>query len=330
MRLTNGQLENFIKRIKLRRDDMPKYRTQIENLKEKLEDKIKNDKRTGLKVTKFVIAGSWKKRTILKPTGEHPIDVDLVLFVEGDENIQNDLKKLHDFVVEYLKEIYPTKDINRDVDADGNTKSIKITFTGSGLELDIVPVVPITTPKDYVVQPQRGGGGKKYITSVSKQLDFAQERSSKNGSYTSIVRAIKWWRNYKELRPVDDEAGLSSFPIELIVSHLEITKGITESIEDGIIRFFKFVSDPNFPVIKFKDAIRDVPSFSTPIYIADPTNNENNSAKKLDDSTWKAVVKEANEAFESLSIAQSKNHEGDTIEEWKWVFGPSFNIESVD
>ncbi len=49
MRLNNGQLENFITRIKLKRDDMPKFRNQINNLREKLEEKIKNDKRTGLK-----------------------------------------------------------------------------------------------------------------------------------------------------------------------------------------------------------------------------------------------------------------------------------------
>jgi hypothetical protein len=328
MKLTNAQLQNFIDRIKLRRDDMPKYRTQIDNLKEKLEEKIKNDKRTGLKVTKFVIAGSWKKGTILKPTGEHPIDVDLVLYVAGNEDLQDDLKKLHDFVVEYLEEIYPTKDIDRDVDADGNTKSIKIRFTGSGLELDIVPVVPLTSPKDYVVQPQRGGGGKKYITSVTKQLDFAQDKRSKNAYYTSIVRAIKWWRNYKELKPTDDDAGISSFAIELIVSYLEITKGKIESIEDGVLRFFKFVSDPSFPVITFKEAIRAVPGSTLPIWIADPTNNENNSAKKLDADTWKEIRREANDAFESLCIAQSKNFEGETIEEWKRVFGPSFNIES--
>ncbi len=330
MRLTNGQLQNFITRIKLKRDDMPKYRDQINNLREKLEEKIKNDKRTGLKVTRFIIAGSWKKRTILRPTGEHPIDVDLVLYVDGDENLQNDLKKLHDFVVEYLSEIYPTKDINRDVDAEGNTKSIKIKFTGSGLEVDIVPVVPLPTPKEYVVQPQRGGGGKKYITSVTKQLSFADDRRTQNPSFTSIVRAVKWWRNYKELKPVDDESGISSFTIELIISHLELTKGRTERIEDGLIRFFKFLSDPNFPVISFKDAIGKVPVFSTPIFVADPTNNENNAAKKLDETTWKEVKAEANDAFESLCIAQSKNFEGETIEEWKRVFGSSFNIEPVE
>lgn len=327
MKLTNTELNNFIHRIKLKPENMPKYREQVENLKTKLEDKIKNDDRTGLKVTKYILAGSWKKRTILRPTGDNPIDVDLVLYVEGDENLKNDVKKLHDFVIEYLEEIYPSKDIRRDVDAEGNTKSIKIRFTGTGLELDIVPVVPLDTPVEYVWQPQRGGGGK-YITSVAGQLNFAKDRKDKNPSYTAIVRAIKWWRNYKELQPDDDEAGLSSFPIELIIAYLDINHGVESNIEEGIIRFFKFVSDPVFTIIKFAGAIRIVPSYTTPIYIADPTNNENHAAKKVDKKKWQEITDEANDAFETLSIAQSKNYQGDTIAEWKRVFGPSFNIEA--
>lgn len=327
MKLTNTQLQNFIGRIKLKEENMPKYREQINNLKEKLQAKIDNDDRTGMKVTKYLFAGSWKKRTILRPTGENPIDIDLILYVEGDESLKNDLKKLHDFIVEYLQEIYPNKDIDRDVDAEGHTKSIKIKFSGTGLEVDIVPVIPISDLNEYVWQPQRGGGGKIYITSITKQLDFARERKNENSSFTSIVRAIKWWKNYKELNPVNGEPGLTSFLIELIVSYLEIEEGIENDIELGIIRFFRFVSDPNFPIIKFRNAIKSVPSsYDTPIYVSDPTNNENNAAKKLDDSIWDEIIEEANDAFDSLFIAQSKIGQGDTIEEWKHVFGPKFNI----
>ena len=107
---------------------MPQYREQMDNLKKKLSEKINSDEKIGIRVTKFIISGSWKKRTILRATGEHPIDVDLVLYVEGDESLKNDMEKLHDFVVQYLSEIYPTKDIVRDVDAEGKTKSIKIRF----------------------------------------------------------------------------------------------------------------------------------------------------------------------------------------------------------
>jgi hypothetical protein len=327
MQLQNPELQNFVSRIKLQTDDMSKYRSQVNNLKEKLSDKIKNDNRTGLKVTKFLLTGSWKKRTILRATGANPIDIDLVLFVEGDENLMKDLKQLHDFVVGYLEEIYPSKDISRDVDAEGKTKSIKIRFSGTGLELDIVPVIPLSNPVDYVWQPQRGGGnGKKYTTSITKQLEFAKQCKDRNPSYTGIVRCLKWWRNFKELHPTDDEAGLSSFAVELIIAYLDINKGVESNLERGIIRFFDFLSTSGFPIIKFSGAINSVLTFNTPVFIADPTNNENNAAKKLDDEVWKEIVNEANEAFETLCIAQSKGTISETISEWKSVFGPSFNI----
>lgn len=321
MKLTNTQLKNFVNRIKLKEENMSAYRTQLQNLKDKLEDKIKNDTRTGIKVNKYLIAGSWKKRTILRRTGDHPIDIDLILYVSGDENLKNDLKKLHDFVYEYLKEIYPTKDIFQDVDMEGNTKSIKIKFSGSGLEVDIVPVVPLSSPKEYVLQPQRGGGGKKYITSVTGQLAFAKKRRDSNESFTATVRALKWWRNYQELKPE-----LSSFMIELIVAYLDLKRGAESNIEFAIIRFFEFLSAPNFPEIQFNEAIGNVPTYSTPVFVGDPTNNENNTAKKIDQNNWKEINEKANEAFESLTYAQAKTFEGDTIDEWKHVFGSSFNI----
>ena len=91
---------------------------------------------------------------------------------------------------------------------------------------------------------------------------------------------LKWWRNEKEFKPSDEECGLSSYAIEMIVAHLDIVKGVEQNIEEAIIRFFTFLSTANFPVIKFAGAIKSVPQFETPIYIADNTNNENNAVKK--------------------------------------------------
>ncbi|WP_298310153.1 CBASS oligonucleotide cyclase [uncultured Aquimarina sp.] len=326
MKLNNNELGHFVDKIKLQKDNMSKYRDQINNLKSKLEDKIKNDESTGMKVSKYLLAGSWKKHTILKATGDNPIDIDLVLFVTGDENIQNDLKKVHDYIVNYLQEIYPTKDIPNDVDADGNTKSITIRFNSSGLEVDIVPVVPITSPVNYVWQPQRGGGGK-YITSVENHLDFSLGLRKANPGYTSIVRALKWWKNYKELKPYDNEGGISSYAIELIVGYLDLTKGVESNIEEAIIRFFQFLSESTFPEIQFDHAINNIPYYTTAVYIADDTNNENNAAKKIGHSKWDEIKKEAEEAFDTLNLAQDRNNEGDTINEWKSVFGPTFNIK---
>ena len=326
MKLRNNELAHFVNKIKLQRDNMPKYRDQLNNLKSRLENKIKDDDSNGLKVTKYLLAGSWKKHTILKATGDNPIDIDLVLFVTGNDNIQNDLKKLHDYLVEYLQEIYPTKDIHRDVDAEGNTKSITIRFKSSGLEVDIVPVVPLSEPENYVWQPQRGGGGK-YLTSIKNHLDFSLNLRKANPSYTSIVRILKSWKNYKELKPYGNEGGISSYAIELIVAFLDKTKGVESNIEEALIRFFQFVSEPTFPEIHFSHAIYSIPYYNTPIYIADDTNNENNAARKINNSKWEEIREEANEAFDTLNLAQERNNEGDTISDWKIVFGPTFNIK---
>lgn len=328
MKLSDKELQFFVNKIKLQPENMGKYRDQVNNLKEKLDKKISEDDRHGLKVEKYIISGSWKKRTILKPSGDHPIDIDLVLFVKGDENIHNDIGGLFDFIIGYLEEIYPQKDISKDVDAAGNTKSVTIYFSGSGLSLDIVPVVHLSTPENYVWQPSRHGNGKKYITSISKQLDFSLERRQENLSYTGIVRVIKWWRNYKELKPSDNEPGLSSFTIELIVAYLDINMGIQTNIEEGIIRFFQFVSTTEFPEIVFKDSIRQVlASYESHIYISDNTNKENNVAKRMTKSKWNEIIEAAEDAFDTLNFAQARNNEGDTIQEWKRVFGPTFNIK---
>ena len=44
----------------------------------------------------------------------------------------------------------------------------------------------------------------------------------------------------------------------------------------------------------------------------------------------KKITKEADSAFEALNRAISKNYEGDTVEEWKEVFGKSFNINEIE
>lgn len=322
MQLTDPELKNFVNRIRLQTGSMDKYREQVKNLREKLEKKIKEDESNSIKVTKFLIAGSWKKHTILRPTGTNPIDLDLVLFITGDDSFKTEVEKLHDFVVAYLEAIYPTKDIARDVDAEGRTKAITIKFIGTGLQVDIVPVVPLATPVGYVWQPERGGLGR-YVTSIQGQLDASLAWRKRNEVYTRVVRALKWWRNYQELDL------LSSFVIELLVAYLDDQEGLSATTEEGIIRFFRFVSDPEFPVISFAGAINMVPSFTTPVFVADPTNNENNAASKMTKVAWEEVVTKAAEAYDALYIARRRGSAGATQEEWKAVFGPSFNIDEL-
>jgi tRNA nucleotidyltransferase (CCA-adding enzyme) len=82
MKLTNSQLTNYVNRIKLKRANMPRYRDQLKNLQDDLEKHINEDISNGVRVTKVIVAGSWKKGTILRPTGDNPIDIDVVFYIE--------------------------------------------------------------------------------------------------------------------------------------------------------------------------------------------------------------------------------------------------------
>ena len=42
---------------------------------------------------------------------------------------------------------------------------------------------------------------------------------------------------------------------------MEANYGVEENIEEGIIRFFQFVSSENFPEITFENAINEIPSY---------------------------------------------------------------------
>lgn len=81
MILKNTDLKVFVDKIRLKPENMPQYREQVKRLQEELEDKIKTGQGTGLKVTRTAISGSWKKHTILRPTGETLIDISSMTFL---------------------------------------------------------------------------------------------------------------------------------------------------------------------------------------------------------------------------------------------------------
>lgn len=161
----------------------------------------------------------------------------------------------------------------------------------------------------------------EFKTSVDKQLDFISKIKIKHPNFSSIVRILKSWRNYKELE-------LSSFSIELAVANLLI-EGRTSgsSMNQAVITFFECFGNRNPIEVYFSGAIG--PRTGSAPWIADPTNNENNTVR-LSDSEWDEVVEVAENGFETLSYAQVVRETGKTLDLWKEIFGPSFNIHEQE
>ena len=313
MEYTNQELNNYVNRIKLTQEKKSSYTNQVDNLKDNVLTAVNGMENT--KVTNVKRAGSWKKGTALAPKGEHPLDIDMVFYLDIEEDTSFDAEELREEVIDVLCEAYPNKE--RSDFTDGK-KTIGVVFRGSGLEVDIVPFIPEKGNTTYGRQPRKKLNSGEFKTSVDKQLDFTRKIKDKNSNFTSIVRILKSWRNYKELE-------FSSFSIELVVASLIEEKRISNSsINQAIITFFEFLGSDNPVEVYFSGAIG--PKKGSAPWVADPTNNENNTIR-LSDSEWDEVVEEAENGFETISYAQTVRETGKTLDLWKEVFGPTFNIK---
>ena len=313
MEYTNEQLKNFVNRIKLTGVQKQSYIRQIDYLKDKVSQAINSMKHTH--VIKAKQAGSWKKGTALAPKGDFPLDVDMVFYLSLQEHTAFDAEELRQEIIQVLCNAYPNK---VESDFTGGDKTVGIVFRDSGLEVDIVPFIPEKGHTTYGRQPRKKLNSGEFKTSVDKQLEFINQIKNKCSNFTSIVRILKKWRNYKELE-------LSSFSIELIVANLiESGRVSNSSINQAVIAFFELLGSDRPIEIYFLGAIGQK-SVETP-WIADPTNNENNTIN-MSNSEWDEVVKTAETGFETLSYAQTVQETGKTIELWKEIFGPSFNIQ---
>ncbi len=315
MNFTDNQLLNYVNRIKFTDEDKKKYQPQIDHLVSSVKQKIAEQ--TDTNVIKVLQCGSWRKGTILKPKDDVPVDIDLVFFLNIEHGDIESLQQAHDYVLPILKSVYPQKS---DSDFWTNPKTAGLEFVDSGLNVDVVPVGKTNVP-DYVAQPDSDSG--LYFTSPEKQLVFVSERKEQNANFSAIVRLLKKWRDFNEVE-------LSSFAIELIVSHLDIEKGVETNIQESILRFFRLVSKKQMPVILFDVPFGKYVHDGAHVYIADPTNQENNVVKKTTDLEWNMIRIEADRAFETLLLAEEEEHITTVTALWKEVFGPSFNIDPIE
>ena len=313
MEYTNQQLNNYVNQIKLTQEKKSSYTQQIDNLKDNILKAVNDMENT--KVMKVKRAGSWKKGTALAPKGDYPLDIDMVFYLDIEDDTSFDAEELRDEIIGVLCQVYPNKERS---DFTGGQKTIGVIFRGSGLEVDIVPFIPEKGNTTYGRQPRKKLNSGEFKTSVDKQLDFISKIKDKCSNFTSIVRLLKSWRNYQELE-------LSSFSIELAVAHLiEEGRISASSINRAITTFFEFFGNDNPVRVYFSGAI-GTKTGGAP-WIADPTNNENNTVR-LSDDEWNEVIEVAELGFETISYAQTAQEIGKTLDLWKEVFGPSFNVK---
>ncbi|MDQ2839459.1 MAG: nucleotidyltransferase [Acidobacteriota bacterium] len=318
MELTDTQLNYFVNnRLKLPKGKRAEYLVQVDRLIERFAAAAEDDAVIGIK--KFLKTGSLRKGTVLRPKGDVGVDADVAVFLTVSGGSEYDLANLHSRIRRLLVKIYPTK---KPEDFTIQPRTLGIEFLESGLELDLVPLITIDGPGDYGWQPS-SRGESPVKTSVTKQLEFIRTRKDAYANFAALVRLLKYWRNFQELGD-----SLRSFTIELILSHLQNTRGVPSSLEEGLLRFFLYVADSELKTpICFKECGTPQSFPEDRVVILDPCNVENNVARKITDQDCKEIVAKCLTAWETLTYARNYDGKMQTLELWKDVFGRSFVIE---
>jgi hypothetical protein len=318
MEITDSQLRYFVDNcLKLPTGKRSEFLKQVDYLISVFSGAAK--KNPVINVRKFLKTGSLWKGTVLRPRGDFGVDADIAVFLNTKGASNFDLPSLHHRLQLLLCAVYPQK---KPEDFTVQPRTLGIVFRVSGMEVDLVPIIPIEGPGDYGWQPSSIADAP-VKTSVSRQLEFVRNRKDAYLRFTALVRLLKHWRNHHEL---DDS--LRSFMIELIVSHLQDEGGIPPSLEEGLLRFFLYVAQSQLrePVI-FPENGRVTSVPKDVVVILDPVNSDNNVARRVTDLERQEIVNKARDAWETLTAARNNNFKGETLEYWKQVFGRSFVIE---
>jgi hypothetical protein len=191
-------------------------------------------------------------------------------------------------------------------------------LSGSGLSVDVVPVIAKADQPEYGWQFSKDG--TKTLTCAPGQIRFIKDRKDKDADFRTLVRLGKKWRN----RHKDELKPLKSFTVELIMAYLLDRDGKDMKLEQRLSSFFLYLAQSELKeIIYFAENKLPIGKFADPVVVVDPVNSNNNVASRIEEAERLSITKKASESWETLHFASAEN---DT-EVWKELFGPRFKVE---
>jgi hypothetical protein len=313
MSLSNAALKYYDSNVlRLPADKRKEYHAQVDRLIAELSRTVRDQ--TEIKITRVVKAGSFAKFTILRMTSEDPVDVDVVFYISGKDIDHETLNSLSDTIYKLLLKIYPNKSVEH---FEIQRKAATVTFVGSGLSVDVVPIIEDENRPDYGWQYDLEDGSR-VETSPPGQIRFIRTRKDRDKDFRTLVRFGKKWRNHAELKP------LKSFTVELIMAYVLDTQGNDGTIETRFRRFLLYIAQSGLKdFISFPENAKPYGTFNHPVITLDPVSSANNVTARLSEEERKQIVAAALDAWETANFASAENDN----DVWKEIFGPRFKTE---
>ena len=310
------EIEQFATdRVNLPKEKANEYRAQARRLREKLEGYL--DEHPDFTLRKMLLSGSLAKGTALRSLN----DIDVACYVSGAD-APRDVDELLNYIAERLRKAFPNFSPDQ---VQPQTYSVTVSFKGTGLDVDIVPILYSGDPQWYgdLVSQEDGSFLK---TSIPLHLEFARKRkNAQETHFAQVVRLVKFWA--RRLKNEDPDFRFKSFMIEMIMAKL-CDEGLDLSdYPEALQHFFTYIARSNLRErIVFADYYppSSVGSLGDPVQIIDPVNAENNVARLYTPSNVDMIVEAALDAGDAIDAALAAPTKQLTVAYWQKVFGSTF------
>ncbi|HDS1579351.1 MULTISPECIES: CBASS oligonucleotide cyclase [Stenotrophomonas] len=302
-------------RVNLPRDTANEFRAQARRLRERLETYLAEHPDFTLK--RMLLSGSLAKGTALRSLN----DIDVACYISGADAPQ-DVTKLLDYLAERLRKAFPNF---KPEQVKPQTYSVTVSFAGSGLDVDVVPILYDGDP-DWYGNLVSQEDGSFLRTSIPRHLEFAKKRKvAQQTHFVQVVRLAKFWA--KRQKAENSGFRFKSFMIEMVMAKL-CDDGLDFSdYPEAMQNFFTYLARSDLrEQIAFNDyyPLSSIGTFAEPVKIIDPVNQANNVSMLYTRQQADAIVDAALDAGDAIDAALAAPNKQETVRYWQKVFGPSF------
>jgi tRNA nucleotidyltransferase (CCA-adding enzyme) len=314
-----------VSKVNVPADVAKRRRDQVAYLQSRLEAHIAAHPDYDL--VKMRRSGSVAKHTAIKGVGGSDADVAAYVRAASVGGIHAAEAGLLDWLKDRCVEVYGKTKVADDFVISRH--AVGITMKGSGLKIDVAPVLYEDEPDDrgHLITRQ----GERVLTSVTQHLTFLNVRKNAAGSeYKEFIRLLKAF--IKQAKFDDENLKFKSFLAELLVAHLWDTgwNGEPFTIKDyprAFEQFFGYIVRTGLrDTVVFTDYYKSTQTTPTtdPIQVWDPVNPTNNVAAAYTESDRIRLTRRAAEALDAITWAATAPTKGAANDAWRTIFGPTF------
>lgn len=302
-------------RVNLPKDKANEFRAQARRLRERLETYLAEH--PGFTLKKMLLAGSLAKGTALRSLN----DIDVACYISGAE-APHEVSALLEYLAERLRKAFPNFSADQ---VKPQTYSVTVSFKGTGLDVDVVPIL-YDGDANWYGNLISQDDGSFLRTNIPLHLEFIRKRKrAQPDDFSQVVRLVKFWA--ARMKAIDDNFRFKSFMIELLLAKL-LDDGVSFSdYPEALQHFFTYLARTNLrEKVLFTDnyPASAIGTFGQRVQIIDPVNAVNNVSRLYTDANASSIYEAAIDAGDAIDSALAAPTKQETVYYWQKVFGSAF------